>query len=845
MAKQTAVYNTDTVLNENAFTKTGSTFVKWTTDAAGESTYYDDKDTVKLTDNLTLYAQWDVAKSDVTYSYENSIEGVTLPELPAGRTDVEYGTEVTVADAPGLPGYVFEGWNTDDVTVTDNKFDMPDHDVEFTGSWRKRQQNIDVGATKTVDVESGDKLSYGDTITFTITVTNNGTDDSDPITIVDQLLADSPITTSASATPDGVSVTGSLSDGGIVVGSIPAGESVVVTITVTVEGEGAVPGQTVSSQSTIYLNDDQENHVIYHDEEPITEMIETEVSFVQKTPNTKGYNIIVLVDESGSMGYKTTDCNGNFIKTIVENVPRYGSFSEYGISTYENNGFVCTKNPTGNRYTCVYDPGDGYCADESNNPIPISRFVDAKAATKTFIDMIFPSVNDNTNNSKLAVYTFGSRNNTNYANIVGSVVGNYNDVNGNNGLKDKLDDLNDYPYNSATPYKEAFTAAKDALNSLKSNGNENIVVFLTDGENTGDNYDSQVTSLKNLPAKIYSIGFGVGASEMAVLNNISNQTGGTAYESATTQEDLERIFGFIKAALDVPKEEWTEQGVTEMTGDFEVNGEVKHGTVQIDSSHPLTIYVNNQEFKKYTSDPTADTSIPASERYIYKDLDGKYDVDASLFPAGSSIKVVYYVTLPGGSKMRMASANVKLRSVTDSMSESELNNPELELNVSITKSPDDIEMPEEVGKSVESEIESIKVDEKLNETIINEAVDNQVIDETANVAEDVTTEVVSSENIVNNETEVEKQEVIVEEVEEEIIDEEVKTSEPVEETKVEEQEIVVEETEEDTTKEEAKTSEPVEETEEETVGETVPSEESKVENVESTESNSNETEVEE
>ena len=55
------------------------------------------------------------------------------PAAPAAQTCPE-GTEVTVAAAPSLNGYKFNGWTTDDTTVTDGKFTVTG-DVTFTGSW--------------------------------------------------------------------------------------------------------------------------------------------------------------------------------------------------------------------------------------------------------------------------------------------------------------------------------------------------------------------------------------------------------------------------------------------------------------------------------------------------------------------------------------------------------------------------------------------------------------------------------------------------------------------------------------------------------------------------------------
>lgn len=59
MEPQTVLENTDTALNANSFTREGYNFLNWNTAADGTGDSYADKATVKLTENTTLYAQWE------------------------------------------------------------------------------------------------------------------------------------------------------------------------------------------------------------------------------------------------------------------------------------------------------------------------------------------------------------------------------------------------------------------------------------------------------------------------------------------------------------------------------------------------------------------------------------------------------------------------------------------------------------------------------------------------------------------------------------------------------------------------------------------------------------------
>ena len=78
----------------------------------------------------------------VTYQYEGTVpEGAT--DLP-GMTTYKYGAEVKVASDATAPGYVFSGWKTEDVTVTENGFSMPDGDVVFVGSFTANDQTLRV-----------------------------------------------------------------------------------------------------------------------------------------------------------------------------------------------------------------------------------------------------------------------------------------------------------------------------------------------------------------------------------------------------------------------------------------------------------------------------------------------------------------------------------------------------------------------------------------------------------------------------------------------------------------------------------------------------------------------------
>ena len=61
----------ETALAANSFTSpdVNYVFAGWTTDKAGEKTYYGDKESVTLTENITLYAQWGIALNNLVDKY--------------------------------------------------------------------------------------------------------------------------------------------------------------------------------------------------------------------------------------------------------------------------------------------------------------------------------------------------------------------------------------------------------------------------------------------------------------------------------------------------------------------------------------------------------------------------------------------------------------------------------------------------------------------------------------------------------------------------------------------------------------------------------------------------------
>ena len=760
MANEKATYNTSTTLTENAFTKNGATFKEWNTSADGSGTTYQDKASVTITENLTLYAQWEIEEYTITYNLDGGSVNGTNRETYTIETDT-----FTLIN-PTKNNYVFAGWTGTDLTdatttVTIEKGSTGNR--TYTATWREKDVNFTVNSTiinENTEHQNAGKIAYGDVIQLKITITNNGLDASDPITLSDSLLAETvndvkSLELLTEGTTEGAEA---ILTGNYVIDSVPGKDGDtpgVKEVIIRLKVVGGVP-DPIKSQTTV----DQGNGKTTQTD-LISTTIETNVSFIQKTPKTEGYNVIVVLDESGSMGYRNGD----------------------------------------SRY-------------------PIDKFINAKTATKAFLDMMFPSATDNTNNSKVAIYTFGTGLHGNkgaYAYPVGSVAGNMSE---SNALKTAIgNNLSDHPYNSGTPYGQGLNAAYQTLFGADGNGglakanpnNHNIVIFLTDGEPSDTEedvyervcdfvifgchdefksygYKHYADLIKNKGGVIYSIGFDIPKSNETDsayqrLVRIS-QTTGFASIAPNDPNELTNVFAFIKAAFENPTNKWSEVGVTEMSS-----------TLLIDNDHPLNIKVNGAPFRTYT-----DTSF-GNEHYIYFDeITNKYDVDATQFTKGANIEVIYYVpTTDGQNSTNQTRTNLKLQSFSGPMSDELLKSQEL--NDGVVK--ENIPLNEESIVQEEIKLEDVSQEEVIIEKDVEldkvqAPSESVVIEETETIKEDTTevenkTDEMSIEEIVEDETTETVEEKTVEvESNDETIEQEEKTT--VETNSIEEKTTTEEET---------------------------------------------------
>jgi uncharacterized repeat protein (TIGR02543 family) len=98
-----------------ALAKTGFTFDGWNTEANGSGTSYSQGNTITLTENTILYAQWTLITYTITYNGNTNTSGNAPIDVSSPYVS---GSNVTFLGNSGSPilaktGFTFDGWNTE------------------------------------------------------------------------------------------------------------------------------------------------------------------------------------------------------------------------------------------------------------------------------------------------------------------------------------------------------------------------------------------------------------------------------------------------------------------------------------------------------------------------------------------------------------------------------------------------------------------------------------------------------------------------------------------------------------------------------------------------------------
>ena len=119
----------ETGLTANAFSRTGYTFTGWNTVADGSGTAYNDQAVpTGLTEDITLYAQWQINHYTVTWTDGNGNTLYRAENVAYGSPIPKYAGETPTKEENAQYTYTFAGWTPEDMTTVTG-------DITFTATF--------------------------------------------------------------------------------------------------------------------------------------------------------------------------------------------------------------------------------------------------------------------------------------------------------------------------------------------------------------------------------------------------------------------------------------------------------------------------------------------------------------------------------------------------------------------------------------------------------------------------------------------------------------------------------------------------------------------------------------
>ena len=103
---QSFTLDTDTKLDKNTFTREGYIFKEWNTESNGSGTSYQDEDTINISENITLYAIWEINKYTITFDANGGTGNMSAQQVSYNTPTPLNKNKFTKED------YTFKEWNT-------------------------------------------------------------------------------------------------------------------------------------------------------------------------------------------------------------------------------------------------------------------------------------------------------------------------------------------------------------------------------------------------------------------------------------------------------------------------------------------------------------------------------------------------------------------------------------------------------------------------------------------------------------------------------------------------------------------------------------------------------------
>lgn len=130
------------------------------------------KDGQEASTLLNESPQVPVTAYKVTYKYDQEYAGA--PDLSNDTTAYLPRTSIKIEEEPTWAGYTFSGWTTSDAEISNGKFEMPEKNVELTGSWIANNNvsyTVHYYKQGTTDKVAEDKTVTGKTFNTEVTET--------------------------------------------------------------------------------------------------------------------------------------------------------------------------------------------------------------------------------------------------------------------------------------------------------------------------------------------------------------------------------------------------------------------------------------------------------------------------------------------------------------------------------------------------------------------------------------------------------------------------------------------------------------------------------------------------
>ncbi len=306
------------------------------------------------------------------------------------------------------------------------------------------------------------------------------------------------------------------------------------------------------------------------------------------------------------------------IKKGTEIVKSYDTTVEKTVSFVEHNETL-----TGTNVVIVLD---------ASGSMSGNKFQQAKNASVEFINNMFKDANDK---STVTVITFETDCNKGWCilnpedptvNMIGSATSAATATTLINNIN-KID--NDVT--GGTPYYIGLEKAYDILygsTNLSANGNENVMLFMSDGEPTVDDLAKRNAAISNLKTKgteIYTVGYDIqnNSAEETILKNMA--TSNSNYYSAGVS-GLVDVFDSISSTIASSNgSTQSSKGVASISN-----------SIYVDATHPIIIYVDNVEYKRFSS---LQAAINAG--YITGNVTTGYSANMTKFTIGD-VRFEYY-----------------------------------------------------------------------------------------------------------------------------------------------------------------------------------------------------------